>query len=160
MNDDPSGTAHAASVLPVPAAAALLIVFFLLGILYAMCDSAVTTASESRVKRDAENGSRRAKKFLAYLDANESFASPLQFGMMLMGFFSIGVSVLGFTPALDNALIAAGLLPGLAAAAAVVLCMLLCAVLFLLAHSPAEDVTAHPPPGPPLYAAGPPLLSC
>ncbi len=133
MNDDPSGTAHAASVLPVPAAAALLIVFFLLGILYAMCDSAVTTASESRVKRDAENGSRRAKKFLAYLDANESFASPLQFGMMLMGFFSIGVSVLGFTPALDNALIAAGLLPGLAAAAAVVLCMLLCAVLFLLA---------------------------
>ena len=33
MNDDPSGTAHAASVLPVPAAAALLIVFFLLGIL-------------------------------------------------------------------------------------------------------------------------------
>lgn len=133
MNDDPSGTAHAASVLPVPAAAALLIVFFLLGILYAMCDSAVTTASESRVKRDAENGSRRAKKFLAYLDANESFASPLQFGMMLMGFFSIGVSVLGFTPALDNALIAAGLLPGLAAATAVVLCMLLCAVLFLLA---------------------------
>lgn len=122
----------AASILPLPAAIALLLAFFLLGILYAMCESAVGTASESRVKRDAESGSRRAKKFLAYLDANESFASPLQFGMMLMGFFSIGVSVIGFAPVLDNALIAAGLYPALAAPAAVVLCTLLCAALFLL----------------------------
>lgn len=133
MNDDPYGTmAPAASILPLPAAIALLLAFFLLGILYAMCESAVGTASESRVKRDAESGSRRAKKFLAYLDANESFASPLQFGMMLMGFFSIGVSVIGFAPVLDNALIAAGLYPALAAPAAVVLCTLLCAALFLL----------------------------
>lgn len=133
MNDDPYGTmTPAASILPLPAAIALLLAFFLLGILYAMCESAVGTASESRVKRDAESGSRRAKKFLAYLDANESFASPLQFGMMLMGFFSIGVSVIGFAPVLDNALIAAGLYPTLAAPAAVVLCTLLCAALFLL----------------------------
>lgn len=133
MNDDPYGTTTpAASILPLPAAIALLLAFFLLGILYAMCESAVGTASESRVKRDAESGSRRAKKFLAYLDANESFASPLQFGMMLMGFFSIGVSVIGFAPVLDNALIAAGLYPALAAPAAVVLCTLLCAALFLL----------------------------
>lgn len=133
MNDDPYGTmTPAASILPLPAAIALLLAFFLLGILYAMCESAVGTASESRVKRDAESGSRRAKKFLAYLDANESFASPLQFGMMLMGFFAIGVSVIGFAPVLDNALIAAGLYPALAAPAAVVLCTLLCAALFLL----------------------------
>lgn len=133
MNDDSYGTmTPAASILPLPAAIALLLAFFLLGILYAMCESAVGTASESRVKRDAESGSRRAKKFLAYLDANESFASPLQFGMMLMGFFSIGVSVIGFAPVLDNALIAAGLYPALAAPAAVVLCTLLCAALFLL----------------------------
>lgn len=133
MNDDPYGTmTPAASILPLPAAIALLLAFFLLGILYAMCESAVGTASESRVKRHAESGSRRAKKFLAYLDANESFASPLQFGMMLMGFFSIGVSVIGFAPVLDNALIAAGLYPALAAPAAVVLCTLLCAALFLL----------------------------
>lgn len=133
MNDDPYGTmTPAASILPLPAAIALLLAFFLLGILYAMCESAVGTASESRVKRDAESGSRRAKKFLAYLDANESFASPLQFGMMLMGFFSIGVSVIGFAPVLDNALIAASLYPALAAPAAVVLCTLLCAALFLL----------------------------
>lgn len=133
MNDDPYGTmTPAASILPLPAAIALLLAFFLLGILYAMCESAVGTASESRVNRDAESGSRRAKKFLAYLDANESFASPLQFGMMLMGFFSIGVSVIGFAPVLDNALIAAGLYPALAAPAAVVLCTLLCAALFLL----------------------------
>ena len=133
MNDDPYGTmTPAASILPLPAAIALLLAFFLLGSLYAMCESAVGTASESRVTRDAESGSRRAKKFLAYLDANESFASPLQFGMMLMGFFSIGVSVIGFAPVLDNALIAAGLYPALAAPAAVVLCTLLCAALFLL----------------------------
>ena len=88
MNDDPYGTmTPASSILPLPAAVALLMLFFVLGALFAMCESAVNTASESRVKKDAENGSRRAKKFLAYLDANESFASPLQLGMMLMGFF-------------------------------------------------------------------------
>lgn len=145
MNDDPYGTmTPAASILPLPAAIALLLAFFLLGILYAMCESAVGTASESRVKRDAESGSRRAKKFLAYLDANESFASPLQFGMMLMGFFSIGVSVIGFAPVLDNALIAAGLYPALAAPAAVVLCTLLCAALFLLlADFTPKKIVAH-----------------
>ena len=27
-------------------------------------------------------------------------------------------------------------------------------------HSPAGEVTAHPPPGSPLYGSGPPLFSC
>ncbi len=133
MNDDPSGTIPLISpLLPLPAAIAFLAVFFLLGILYAMCESAVSTANESRLKRDAEGGSRRAKKFLAYLDANESFASPLQFGLMLMGFFAAGVSVIGFTPLLGNALITSGMQLVFAAPLAVALCTLLCAALFLL----------------------------
>ena len=133
MNDDPYGTmTPAAPFSRFQPPLRCFSPFFLLGILCAMCESAVGMASESRVKRDAESGSRRAKKFLAYLDANESFASPPQFGMMLMGFFSIGVSVIGFAPVLDNALIAAGLYPALAAPAAVVLCTLPCAALFLL----------------------------
>lgn len=134
MNDDPYGTiAPASSILPLPAAIALLVLFFVLGALFAMCESAVDSANESRVKKDAENGSRRAKKFLAYLDANESFASPLQFGMMLMGFFAIGVSVVGFSPLLDNALLSTGLAPLFAAALSIVLSTLLCAALFLTA---------------------------
>lgn len=134
MNDDPYGTTTSASpILPIPAAVALLLLFFVLGALYAMCESAVSTANESRVKKEADNGSRRAKRFLAYLDANESFASPLQFGMMLMGFFSIGVSMVGFTSALDDALLSLGLSGILAAPLAVVICTLVCAALFLTA---------------------------
>ena len=34
------------------------------------------------------------------------------------------------------------------------------AALVLLARSPAGEVTAHPPPGSPLYGSGPPLFSC
>lgn len=134
MNDDPYGnTMQAASVLPFPAILALLLLFFVLGALYAMCESAVNTANESRVKKDAENGGRRAKKFLAYLDANESFASPLQFGMMLMGFFSIGVSVVGFTPMLDSAFLARGTSSIAASLLSIAIPMLACAALFLTA---------------------------
>ena len=134
MNDDPCGnTMQAASVLPIPAIFALLLLFFVLGALYAMCESAVNTANESRVKKDAENGGRRAKKFLAYLDANESFASPLQFGMMLMGFFSIGVSVVGFTPMLDNAFLTRGMNSIAASLLSIAIPMLACAALFLTA---------------------------
>jgi len=137
MNDDPSGTAM--QTLPhfsMPQAVFLLILFFVLGALFAMCESAVNSANESRVKKDAENGGRRAKKFLAYLDANESFASPLQFGMMLMGFFAIGTAVLGFTPmlhqALQNLLARWEWPPVIPAVLAVILCVLLCAALFLI----------------------------
>ena len=134
MNDDPYGnTMQAASVLPFPAILALLLLFFVLGALYAICESAVNTANESRVKKDAENGGRRAKKFLAYLDANESFASPLQFGMMLMGFFSIGVSVVGFTPMLDSAFLARGTSSIAASLLSIAIPMLACAALFLTA---------------------------
>ena len=134
MNDDPYGTmTPASSILPLPAAVALLMLFFVLGALFAMCESAVNTASESRVKKDAESGSRRAKKFLAYLDANESFASPLQLGMMLMGFFSIGISAIGLAPVFDNALLDAGLQRTFAAPLALVLSTVLCAALFLTA---------------------------
>ena len=120
----------------MPQAVFLLILFFVLGALFAMCESAVNSANESRVKKDAENGGRRAKKFLAYLDANESFASPLQFGMMLMGFFAIGTAVLGFTPmlhqALQNLLARWEWPPVIPAVLAVILCVLLCAALFLI----------------------------
>ena len=34
------------------------------------------------------------------------------------------------------------------------------AALVLFARSPAGEVTAHPPPGSPLYGSGPPLFSC
>lgn len=133
MNDDPSGTAmQTFPNLPLPQAILLLLLFFLLGALFAMCESAVNSANESRVKKDAENGGRRAKKFLAYLDANESFASPLQFGMTLMGFFAIGCAVFGFTPLVCKGLQRLDLQPIVLAALSAFLCILLCAALFLI----------------------------
>lgn len=130
MNDDPYGTAMPVpSGFPLPAAIALLLLFFVLGILFAMCESAVNTLNESRVKRDAENGVRRAKTLLAYLDANESFVSALQFGLMLMGFFAVGVSALSLTPLFLNLFYGNPFAAPLSAA----LCSVLCAVLFLIA---------------------------
>lgn len=149
MNDDPSPAATQA-VLSLPAAISLLILFFLLGALFALCESAVNAASESRVKKDAEAGVPRAKRFSEYLEQDETFASPLQFGMMLAGFFAVGASVVGFVPMLDDVLTGFGMTPLPAALLATLLMTLLCSVLFLtvsdfvpkklIAHLIAKDI--------------------
>ena len=55
MNDDPYGNLlPASSVLSLPLALLLLLLFFVLGALFAMCESAAETANESRIKKDAE----------------------------------------------------------------------------------------------------------
>lgn len=133
MNDDPYGAImQIPALFPLSVIVVLLIVFFVLGALYAMCESAVHTVNESRVKKDAESGGRRAKKLLDYLDRNESFVSPLQFGVMLMGFFSAGISVIGFTPLLGNAFLSNGMHSVVAVALSVFLSILLCAALFFI----------------------------
>lgn len=131
MNDDPYGTAMQ-TAFPLSTAITLLLLFFVLGALFAMCESAVNSANEARVKKDAENGGRRAKKFLHYLDENESFASPLQFGMMLMAFFAVGCSVLGFTPRLMPTFLGLDLLPAAAVILSAAICVLACSALFLV----------------------------
>lgn len=131
MNDDPYGTVMQ-SVFPLSAAILLLLLFLVLGALFAMCESAVNSANEARVKKDAENGGRRAKKFMRYLDENESFASPLQFGMMLMAFFAVGTAVLGFTPHLTPVFLGFELLPVAAIILSAAVCVLLCSALFLI----------------------------
>ena len=131
MNDDPYGTAMQ-TAFPLSTAITLLLLFFVLGALFAMCESAVNSANEARVKKDAENGGRRAKKFLHYLDENESFASPLQFGMMLMAFFAVGCSVLGFTPRLMPTFLGLDLLPAAAVILSAAICLLACSALFLV----------------------------
>ena len=56
MNDDPYGNLlPSSSVLPLPLALLLFLLFFVLGALFAMCESAAETANESRIKKDAEN---------------------------------------------------------------------------------------------------------
>ena len=63
MNDDPYGNLlPSSSVLPLPLALLLFLLFFVLGALFAMCESAAETANESRIKKDAESGEPRAKK--------------------------------------------------------------------------------------------------
>ena len=106
MNDDPYGNLlPSSSVLPLP----LALLLFVLGALFAMCESAAETANESRIKKDAESGEPRAKKLLEYLERSVGIISPLQSGMMLMGFFALAVAVTGFAPRLYNVFIRAAL---------------------------------------------------
>ena len=108
MNDDPYGNLPpSSSVLPLPLALLLFLLFFVLGALFAMCESAAETANESRIKKDAESGEPRAKKLLEYLERSAGIISPLQSGMMLMGFFALAVAVTGFAPRLYNVFIRA-----------------------------------------------------
>ena len=52
MNDDPYGNLlPSSSVLPLPLALLLFLLFFVLGALFAMCESAAETANESRIKK-------------------------------------------------------------------------------------------------------------
>ncbi len=130
MNDDPSPAP--AGVLSPPAAVFLLLLFFLIGALFALSESAVNTTGESRVKKDKESGDPRAARFLDYLTQSETFASPLQFGMMLVGFFAVGVSVVAFVPLLDDVfhhIFGIPLLP--AALLSTLLLILVCSLLFL-----------------------------
>lgn len=130
MNDDPSPAP--AGVLSTPAALLLLLLFFLIGALFALSESAVNTMSESRVEKDKESGDARAARFLEYLTASETFASPLQFGLMLVGFFAVGTSVVAFVPLLDDvfhSMFGIPLLP--AALLSTLLLILVCSLLFL-----------------------------
>ena len=128
MNDDPYGNLlPSSSVLPLPLALLLFLLFFVLGALFAMCESAAETANESRIKKDAESGEPRAKKLLEYLERSAGIISPLQSGMMLMGFFALAVAVTGFAPRLYNVFVRA------AAVLSALLCTLLCAGLYLTA---------------------------
>ena len=78
MNDDPYGNLlPSSSVLPLPLALLLFLLFFVLGALFAMCESAAETANESRIKKDAESGEPRAKKLLEYLERSAGIISPL-----------------------------------------------------------------------------------
>lgn len=132
MNDDPYGKQIAvSSILPLPAAVSVLLLLFVLGALFALCEALVSSSSESRVKKDAENGEKRAAGLLRYLEKNEGFASPLQFGMLLTAFFAVGVAVIGFAPYLDDAFLTLNMHPFLASALSILLCVLLCAALFL-----------------------------
>ena len=134
MNDDPYGNLlPSSSVLPLPLALLLFLLFFVLGALFAMCESAAETANESRIKKDAESGEPRAKKLLEYLERSAGIISPLQSGMMLMGFFALAVAVTGFAPRLYNVFIRAALPTAAAAVLSALLCTLLCAGLYLTA---------------------------
>ena len=134
MNDDPYGNLlPSSSVLPLPLALLLFLLFFVLGALFAMCESAAETANESRIKKDAESGEPRAKKLLEYLERSAGIISPLQSGMMLMGSFALAVAVTGFAPRLYNVFIRAALPTAAAAVLSALLCTLLCAGLYLTA---------------------------
>ena len=77
MNDDPYGNLlPSSSVLPLPLALLLFLLFFVLGALFAMCESAAETANESRIKKDAESGEPRAKSCSSILNAAQASFRP------------------------------------------------------------------------------------
>lgn len=130
--DDPYGTASGlTALLPLPAVLFALLLLFVLGALFALCAAAVDTASESRMKRDAENGVKPAADFLAYREKHETCAEALQLGMLVSGFLSAGVTAAGLSPLLAQALRCCGLLPPWAPLLALAACVLLNAALFV-----------------------------
>lgn len=84
----------------------------LLSALYAAGESAVGGLSVSQVKKEAENGDKKAKTLLKVLEAQNGAVSPMQSGLLFSGFWGLAFAIgtfweplfLSFTVIEDGAL--------------------------------------------------------
>lgn len=84
----------------------------LLSALYAAGESAVGGLSVSQVKKEAENGDKKAKALLKVLEAQNGAVSPMQSGLLFSGFWGLAFAIgtfweplfLSFTVIEDGAL--------------------------------------------------------
>ena len=77
MNDDPYGNLlPSSSVLPLPLALLLFLLFFVLGALFAMCESAAETANESRIKKMRSPANRAPKSCSSISNAAQASFRP------------------------------------------------------------------------------------
>lgn len=88
MPPEPDGLSAAALVLTL--------FFLLLGALYAAGESAVNNLSASQVKKEAENGQKKAKTLQKILEAQEGAVSPLQSGLLISGLLGLCFSLRAF----------------------------------------------------------------
>lgn len=134
MNDDPYGNLlPSSSVLPLPLALLLFLLFFVLGAAFRHVRPARNRLTNPASKKMRSPANRAPKKLLEYLERSAGIISPLQSGMMLMGSFALAVAVTGFAPRLYNVFIRAALPTAAAAVLSALLCTLLCAGLYLTA---------------------------
>lgn len=101
----------------------LALLCLLLSALYAACESALDRLSFSRVKKDAEGGSKTARLLLSILQAQAALISPLQLGLVFFGLCGLACTLTAFLPD------AAALLSGLSSAPLRMLCALLLVLL-------------------------------
>ena len=92
--------------------APLLLTLFILvaaSAFFSMCESAMVTLSDSRLKRLAEDGDNRARKLLDKLDHPSRFLATVQAGVTLCGLFAAGLVCDRFAGAAVKALAGYGI---------------------------------------------------
>ena len=98
MPDDPS-------ILPK---LLVLIVLILVNAFFAAAEIAVISLSETKLKKQAEEGDKKAKKLLALTQAPDHFLSAIQIAITLAGFLSSAFAADSFSGPLVNWLVARG----------------------------------------------------
>ena len=98
MPDDPS-------ILPK---LLVLIVLILVNAFFAAAEIAVISLSETKLKKQAEEGDKKAKKLLALTQAPDHFLSAIQIAITLAGFLSSAFAADSFSDPLVNWLVARG----------------------------------------------------
>ena len=66
----------------------VLIVLILINAFFAMSEMAVVSLNDSKVKKQAEEGNKKAKKVLKLTESSSSFLSTIQIGVTLAGFLA------------------------------------------------------------------------
>ncbi len=88
MPDDPDGL----TVVPI----LLTILFLGISALYAAGESAVDSLSLSQVKKDADSGSKSARRLHKAMKARVGAVSPMQYGLLFCGIFGLAFCVAAF----------------------------------------------------------------
>ncbi len=87
----------------------LLAAFVALNAFFSMSEIAIVTLNDSKVRKLAQDGDKRARRLVQLIDEPSKFLTTIQVGVTLSGFFTIGVSVRGFTGYLYTALVSSPL---------------------------------------------------
>ena len=66
----------------------VLVILILINAFFAAAEIAVISLSETKLRKQAEEGDRKAKKLLALMQAPDSFLSAIQIAITLAGFLS------------------------------------------------------------------------
>ena len=88
----------------------VLVILLLLNGFFAASEIAVISLSEGKVRKQAEEGDKKAAKLLRLIQAPDNFLSTIQIGITLAGFLG---SAFAAANILSSAALASGFTPGL-----------------------------------------------